>query len=112
MERTAAPGQDPVILFLYCRGLFGEANAVWPRIIYITVIAFYSMRKRHSVLNRVFGNVAAIGCISCSSEGRASKVCLHTGRIFKKQLLLMESGPINNQVSCFWFSGSARLVSY
>lgn len=42
MEHTAVPGQDPVILagmvlycaftlvaLLHCRGLFGEANAVW-----------------------------------------------------------------------------------
>lgn len=91
---------------------------VWPRIIYITVIVFYSMQNKVSVLNRVYGNVAAIvstdliSCISCSSEDWVSRTCAHRGRNIKKQVLLMESGPIYNQVSCCLFSDSASLDSY
>lgn len=52
-----------------------------------------------------------MSCISCSSEDWASWTWLQTQNI-KKQLLLVDSSPVDNQVLCFLLSVSASQDSY
>lgn len=92
---------------------------VWPCIICITVIVFYSIAcgiktqfwTEYMEMWPPFVSLDLISCSGCSSEDWETRMCLQTDRKIKKQLLLMESGPIYNQVTIL-FSDSTSLGSY